>query len=194
MDVHEFFRIAGGVCTLLLFIPLLIQTNKDGGAGQSFATWILWAIMDSTLAISTLISHGNFLLPMGFATGSIVMTALLIAKKRFGWGWIDTTIAVMVVGCLVAWYLGGARMAIVSTTIATSLATIPGLLEMWKSPQRILGNIWAGYTAANGLSLIGGTAWTIEERFTPAVFTGLSLLMYLASLRRLKSASKQDAS
>ncbi|HXF09977.1 MAG TPA: hypothetical protein VN625_04270 [Desulfuromonadaceae bacterium] len=187
MEIHEILKIAGGICTLLLFVPLVVQTNKDGAAGQSFSTWFLWAIMDSTLAVSTLVKHGNFLLPMGFACGSVFMTGLLISKKRFGWGWIDTTIATMVVGCLVGWYLGGARTAIVCTTIATSLATIPGLIEMWKSPQRIVGNIWGGYTLANGLSLLGGSAWSIEERFTPAIFTGLSLLMYLASLRRARS-------
>jgi hypothetical protein len=50
MDFHEALKISGGTLALLLFIPMAFQILKDDGAGQSFATWILWAVMDFILA------------------------------------------------------------------------------------------------------------------------------------------------
>jgi hypothetical protein len=193
MDIHNLLKIAGGVGCLVLFIPLAIETMKDGGVGQSFATWILWATLDTILTVSTIVKHGNFLLPLSFAAGGMMMTILLLVKGRFAWGWLDSVVLALVAGCLVGWYLGGARTAIAAATTATSLATIPGLIEMWRSPQRAVGNIWGAYTLANGLSFLGGTAMTIEERFTPAVFTTLSFLMFIASRRRSRPAGLDNA-
>ena len=48
-------------------------------------------------------------------------------------------------------------------------------------PQRAVGNVWVGFVLTNTLSFAGGTAMTVEERFSPAVFAILSLLMVIAS-------------
>lgn len=182
MDFHDILKIIGGVGTLLLFIPLIIETLRNS-AGQSFATWLLWAALDSILTISTFLKHGNFLLPMGFAIGGVIMTVLLVVKGRFAWKRLDSLILCLVIGCLIGWKLGGVKTAIVAATLATCLASVPGLIEMWRDPQRKLANIWGLYALANVVSFFGGTAMTIEERFTPAVFSLLSLLMCLAGWR-----------
>lgn len=184
MDIHEILKIAGGVSALLLFIPMAFQILRDNGAGQNFATWILWAAMDSILAASTIIRHGNYFLPLGFAIGGVAMTILLLAKGRVAWVRLDTVILILVIGCLVAWYLGGARTAIVASTLATSIATIPGLIELWKNPQPTVANIWGAYVISNGLAFFGGTANSIEERFTPAIFTVLSFAMFVAGHKK----------
>jgi hypothetical protein len=184
MDIHEILKIVGGVGALLLFIPMAFQILKDNGAGQSFATWFLWAVMDSILAGSTIVRHGNYFLPLGFAIGGVAMTILLLAKRKFAWTRLDTVIAALVVLCLIAWEISGARAAIVASTLATSIATIPGLVELWRNPQRIIGNLWGAYAFTNFLAFLGGTAMTIEERFTPAIFTMLSFLMFIAGRRK----------
>ena len=184
MDIHDILKIAGGVGALLLFIPMAIQTVKENGAGQNFATWILWAALDTILAISTIMKHGNYLLPLGFSIGGILMTVLLLVKRRFAWEKLDYVILALVVVCLVVWYTSGARTAIVASTLATSVATIPGLIELWKRPQRRVADIWGAYSIANALAFFGGTAMSIEEKFTPAIFTVLSLLMFVAGRRR----------
>ncbi|HEU6447555.1 MAG TPA: hypothetical protein VFV23_03865 [Verrucomicrobiae bacterium] len=181
MDFHEILRIAGGVGTLLMFIPMAMEIVKRGGEGQSFATWLLWAMLDSILSISTILKHGNFLLPLGYAIGGWALTVLLLAKSRFAWGKLDSIVLVFVVGCLVGWKIGGARTAIICATLATSLATIPGLVELWRKPAHSIGNIWAGYALTNTLSFFGARAMTVEESFTPAIFTTLSVLMVAAS-------------
>ena len=184
MDFHVVLKTAGGVGALALFVPLALEILRGNG-GQSFATWILWAMLDTTLAVSTMAQHGNFLLPLGFAVGGWVLTLLLVVKGRFAWGRLDSLILALVIGCLAGWKWGGAETAIILATLAICLAGIPGLMELWKQPQRAVGNIWAAYIVANGLAFFGGTAMTVPERFAPAMFASFSLLMFLASRRKI---------
>ena len=181
MDFHNFLKIAGGIGALALFVPMAVEVVKDGGAGQSFATWLLWAALDTILTVSLFLQHGNYLLPLGFAAGGIVLTTLLLLKGRFAWGRMDNVILLLVLGCLTGWKLGGAKTATVAATLGICLAGIPGLVELWRNPQRKVGNIWGWYVLANGLAFWGGTAITVEERFAPGVFAAYSLLMFFAS-------------
>ena len=187
MDFHNFLKIAGGIGALALFVPMAVEVVKDGGAGQSFATWLLWAALDTILTVSLFLQHGNYLLPLGFAAGGIVLTTLLLAKGRFAWGRMDNVILLLVFGCLIGWKLGGAKAATVAATLGICLAGIPGLVELWRNPQRTVGNIWGWYVLANGLAFWGGTALTVEERFAPAMFAAFSLLMFGASRRARNS-------
>jgi hypothetical protein len=183
MDFHDFLKITGGIGALALFVPMAVEVVKDGGAGQSFATWMLWAALDTILTVSLFLQHGNYLLPLGFAAGGIALTTLLLVKGRFAWSRMDSVILVLVFGCLIGWKLGGAKTATVAATLGICLAGIPGLIELWRNPQRKVGNIWGWYVLANGLAFLGGTAMTLEERFAPGVFAAYSLLMFFASRR-----------
>jgi hypothetical protein len=183
MGLHETLKIAGGAGTLAMFIPMTREVIRRNGAGQSFSTWLLWSMLDSTLAASTMIQHGNYFLPLGYAIGGWILTAQLIYRNRLEWGRLDSIVLFLVLGCLIGWKLEGARAAIVFATLATVAATIPGLVELWTRPERAVGNVWAGFTLTNALSFAGGTAMSIEERFSPAVFAMLSLMMFIASRR-----------
>ncbi|HEY1662604.1 MAG TPA: hypothetical protein VGI03_09315 [Verrucomicrobiae bacterium] len=181
MEIHGVLKIAGGVGTLLMFIPMTLEVIKHNGDGQSFSTWLLWAMLDSILAASTMVRHGNFLLPLGYAIGGWILTALLVMKGRFAWGRLDNVVLVLVIACVAGWRLGGARAAIIFATLATVIATLPGFIELWRHPQRSVGNVWMGFVLTNALSFAGGTAMTVEERFSPAIFAILSLFMVIAS-------------
>ncbi len=52
MDFHDFLKLTGGIGALALFVPMAIEVVKDAGAGQSFATWMLWAALDTILTVS----------------------------------------------------------------------------------------------------------------------------------------------
>jgi len=181
MDYHEPLKIAGGVMALLLFIPLIRSILKEGVEGQSCASWLLWALLDAILTISIIEQHGNFHLPLGFAIGDTMVVILLLFKRQFRWGWFETVILVMVIGCMIGWKLAGPRTANILATLGICVAGIPGLVAMWKNPQRRVGNVWLGYVLANLLSFFGGATMTIEERFAPAVFAVCSLAMFAAS-------------
>jgi hypothetical protein len=181
MDYHDFLKIAGGALALLLFIPMIFGILKEGAEGQSCASWFLWGLLDTVLTISVIEQHGNFLLPLGFAIGDVLLVVLLLIKGRFRWGLFETGIFLMVIGCLAGWKFAGPKIATISATIGICIAGIPGLIAMWKHPQRKVGNVWAGYILANALSFFGGTAMTVEERFAPGVFALCSLGLFLVS-------------
>lgn len=171
MDWHDALKIFGGVLAMLMYAPLILDTFRKHGAGQSFAMWALWAGLDSTVTISLIVQRGNFWLPLGLAAGSVTLALLLLRQGRFAWSRFETVILALVVACLAVWHYSGPQWATVATTAAIVIAGIPGMAELWHNPQPALGRIWAGYTIANLLALWGGAGWTIEERFAPGVFT-----------------------
>jgi hypothetical protein len=185
MDAHQFLRIAGGALTLLLFIPMIVGVRRDGGAGQSFATWILWAALDLVLFGSLVAQHGNYFMALGFAIGDAALAAVLLAKGRVVWSWFENVILFLVVASLMVWGCGGSKMATIASAVGCLIAGLPGLVTLWRNPDRKLGNIWAGYVLANALSFFGGTAMTVEERFAPGAFTVFSILMFAASRRKI---------
>lgn len=191
MDYHQGFKIAGGLMALLLFIPMISGILKDGAEGQSCATWMLWGALDTVLTISVIEQRGNFLLPLGFAIGDVLLVVLLLAKRRFQWGRFETIILLLVIGCTAGWKIGGPKIATIAATLGICVAGIPGWLAMLRQPQRKVGNVWAGYILANGLSFFGGTAMIVEERFAPGVFALCSLAMFAAS-RMSKKAPLQN--
>jgi hypothetical protein len=190
MNGNDLLKISGGLLALLMIIPLVVSAVRQNGAGQSFAMWALWALLDTTVTVSLIVQRGNFWLTAGFALGSLVLAAVLLAKGRFAWSWVESLIAALVVVCLAIWTLSGPQVATVATTGAIVIAGVPGMIALWRSPQRAQALVWAGYTVANLLALVGGTAWSIEERFAPAVFAVQTLALMAIGLRGKPEASQ----
>jgi len=184
MDIHEALRVSSGVLALLLYVPFVMRALKDGGEGQSFAMWALWAVLDTTMTIALIAQGGNYLLTAGFSIGSIVLAFTLLAQGRASWSWFETLILVMVLICLGVWKVSGPKMATVATTVAILIAGIPGAVELWRHPQPAVGRLWGGYAVANLLAFVGGHSWTIEERLAPGAFTLQTLLMLAVGYRR----------
>jgi len=180
MNGHEFLKLAGGLLALALYAPMTWEIVRARGAGQSFATWGLWAVLDSILTITLWLQHGNYLLSLGFALGGVALAVVLLVQGNWRWGRFETVITLMVAASLAVWKLSGPRNATIAVTIAICLAGIPGLVEMLRRPQPAAGKLWVGFTAANLLAFFGGTAMTVEERLVPAAFTGLCGLMAVA--------------
>jgi hypothetical protein len=184
MDYHEPLKIIGGVFTLLLFIPMIVGVFRDGGVGQSFATWSLWVALDCVLVGSLVVQHGNYFMALGFAIGDTVLASVLLAKGRAIWSKFDTFILGLVVVSLVVWGCSGPKLATIASTLGCLIAGMPGMLALWRAPQRGLGNVWAGYALANSLSFFGGVTMTVEERFAPGAFTVFAVAMFLTSRRK----------
>ena len=189
MDGNQVLKVAGGLLALLMIVPLVVSAVRQNGAGQSFAMWALWAVLDTTVTVSLIAQEGNLWLSAGYAAGSVTLAGVLLVKGRCTWGRMESLIAVLVVACLVTWKLGGPRVATVSATVAIVIAGVPGMLELWRSPQRSQAMVWAGFTLANLLSLAGGAGWSIEERLAPAMFAGQTLVLTLIGLRPVPKPS-----
>ncbi|MFN3409440.1 MAG: hypothetical protein ACK45B_10635 [Limisphaerales bacterium] len=177
MDLSSTLKIAGGVLALLMILPLVVDAIRRNGAGQSFAMWALWAMLDLIITISLMAQRGNFWLTAGFALGSLILAVTLLAKGRFSWGRLETLVAALVAGCVAVWAVGGPRAATLATTAAIVVAGLPGMVALWREPQRSQAFVWAGYTVANLCALAGGAEWSLSERFAPAVFATQTLAL-----------------
>jgi hypothetical protein len=156
---------------------MILEIIRSGGTGQSFATWGLWAVLDSMLTITLWQQHGNYLLSLGFAMGGIALAVVLLRQGNWSWGRFETVIALMVLACMAVWKFSGPRNATIAVTTAVCLAGIPGFVAMLRQPQPATGKLWAGFTLANLFAFFGGTAMTVEERLVPVAFTVLCGLM-----------------
>jgi hypothetical protein len=180
MNGHEILKLAGGVAAMCLYVPMIVEIIRARGAGQSFATWGLWAVLDTILTITLWQQHGNYLLSLGFAVGGVALTVVLLTQGGWAWGKFETVITLMVLASLTVWKFSGPRNATIAVTAAICIAGIPGIVVMLRKPQRSAAKLWAGYTVANGLSLFGGAMWSVEERLAPAAVVALSVAMLAA--------------
>jgi hypothetical protein len=180
VNIHEILKLAGGVMALAMFVPMIVEIVRKRGAGQSFATWALWAVLDSMLTVTIWQQHGNYFLSLGFALGGIVLSAVLLKMGGFVWGKFESVIALMVLASLAVWKFSGPRNATIAVTTAICIAGVPGIVVRLRKPQRSAAKLWAGYTVANSLSLFGGAMWSVEERLAPAAFVALSVAMLAA--------------
>jgi hypothetical protein len=180
MDIHAMLKLAGGLVAMVIYVPMIVEIIRARGAGQSFATWGLWAVLDGILTITLWQQHGNYLLSLGFALGGAALTVTLLVQGGWAWGKFETLIALMVLAGIAVWKFSGPRNATIAVTVAVCIAGIPGFVEMLRKPQPAAGKLWAGFTVANVLAFFGGTAMTVEERLVPVAFTALCGLMVVA--------------
>lgn len=171
------------VIALTLYLPLAWQILTKQ-VTQNLATFILWGSLDLVAAASMLLQGGNWTLPAAYVGGCVIIIGCLIRVRSVKWTWFETAITVMVVICLVGWKMSGARMATILSTIGVVLAGFPQLADSYKEPEKQPLLIYVGFVVVNGLSVAGGRAWTIEERFYPASCVVLCLAIVLATARR----------
>jgi hypothetical protein len=191
MNYHNVLSTAGGALAVLLFIPMFIRVVREKGAGQSFATWLLWAALDGILILSLIEQRGNFWIVVGFAAGDMLIASALAWQRRFNWSWFETLVLLLVGACVFGWQTAGPRAGMIFSVVAVCLAGVPGFLSLKRNPDRHTANIWLGYATANVLSFFGGTSMSLEQRLAPGVFAICSLLMVWAGYRKVKIRSEE---
>lgn len=174
---------AGALIALLLYFPLIVGILRQQ-IEQSFATWILWVALDLIALASIIFQHGNYAILVCYCLGGTAVSAALIYEKQFKWTWFETLVLFLVFVCLTIWAVSGSRMATIASTLAVAISGLPQLRDSWLKPDRQTGYIYLGYVFANGFSLLGGKAWTVEDRFYPGVCTVLCVLITIVAFRK----------
>jgi len=159
---------------------------------QNLATFILWGTLDAVVAVSIMFQHGNWYLPAAYVLGCMVVITALIIVKTYSWTWFETAIAIMVVACIVGWKISGPRMATIMSTTGVVLAGLPQLLDAYRKPATKPMIIYSLFTLANVLSVMGGKAWTVEERLYPSACSILCLMVTMAYGRKLFSRPSES--
>jgi uncharacterized protein with PQ loop repeat len=184
------FQLVAGIVGIIAYIPLIIGIIKSK-IEQSFAAFLLWAMIDTIASVTTILEKGNYWLPLANATGSSIIALLLAIKKQVSWTWVETMTTVLVVVCLLIWYAAGETAGIVSSSLAVVIASIPQMVATYKSPSTTPTGPYIIFLTANILSLLAGKSWTIEERFYAGCSVFLCAVIVLFSLRRGPTKSLQ---
>jgi hypothetical protein len=185
--MKETLQQVAGIVGVLCYVPLIIGLLKNK-IEQSFAAFMLWAMLDIIATVTSIMADGNYWLPLSNAIGASTVAVLLATKKQFSWRWIETITAILVIVCLVLWYTLGEAAGIVASSLAVVIASIPQMVDTYKKPSATPTAIYTVFLVANILSLSAGRSWTIEERFYPACAVFLCLVIALFSMRRVSVA------
>ena len=159
----NYLALIGGIVGLIAYCLLILALLRSN-VQQSFAAFLLWAMLDIIATVTTMLQGGNYWLALSNAIGSSVITLILISKKQVSWSWIETMTASLVVICLTVWSLSGERAGIIASSLAIVLASIPQMVDTFKKPESTPTLAYGVFTIANVISLLGGRAWTFEER------------------------------
>ena len=173
-----------GALTAFVVQLLLCREILSGKIAQSFASWALWASLDALTAATVIWQQGNYLLPIAYATGSCIVVASIWKSKNYSWTWIETTCVCLACIAIVIWMFCGAWYATIVATIAVLIAGWPQLRDAYLRPWECSILFWVGFVTANGLSTIGGKAWSVEERLYPACCTLYCVALMLVTARK----------
>ena len=178
-----------GIVGCCAYVPLIVAILRNT-ARQSFAAFFLWALLDGIATVTTFLEDGNYWLPLSNVVGSATLSMLLVIKRQVSWSWIENLTALLVLICLAVWYTAGDELAIIASSLAVVLATIPQMAETYKMPQGTPVFPYVIFLTANILSFIAGRSWTIEERF----YAGCSIFLcvMIIALAWLKGTGRGD--
>ncbi|MBC7934715.1 MAG: hypothetical protein H7Y86_05060 [Rhizobacter sp.] len=180
--MQNLLQIIAGIIGFITYCFLCFKILKSK-AEQNFAAFLLWAILSIITTITVSIEEGNYWLSLGNVLGETAIAILLIVKKKIAWKWIETLTALLVIICLVIWFFAGEKAAIVSSSLATIIASVPQMASTYKKPSQTPTGIYVSFLLANLLSLYAGKSWTIEERFYPASAVVICLVIAIFSIK-----------
>jgi hypothetical protein len=183
MGLTDFLQVLAGILGIIAYLPLINGILKSK-IEQSFAAFMLWGLLDTIATITTILEGGNFWLPLSNAVGANIMAILLVVKKQVSWSWIETMTSMLVVICLIVWFTAGETAGIIASSLAVVIASIPQMVDTFKSPGATPTGPYVMFLIANIVSFIGGKEWTVAERFYPACSIFLCVVIVLFSLKK----------
>lgn len=191
------WQLVSFVLAIALYIPLGIKILK-GTVVQNFATFILWALLDTIAGLSLYDQGGNYQLPFAYVSGCALVIGCILKARTFSWTSFETKVSFLVLMSIIAWMVSGPYMATIFSTTGVVLAGIPQVKDSWKNPEQSPLLLYIGYSTANLLSTIGGKSWTVEERMysfscflLTLVIVGATSRKYQMSFRRFADRSRE---
>lgn len=174
--------LSGLICVLAY--ALLIVSLRKTKTEQSFAAFLLWALLDLIATITTILAGGNYWLALANAAGSTIITLILIYRRQVTWSWVESMTAILVIICLIIWYTSGEIAGIVASSIAVVIASVPQMVDTYNKPQATPKLVYFTFLTANVVALISGKTWTLEERFYACCGIFLCSVIALFSFRK----------
>ena len=116
-----------------------LRKDLKPGEGPSFASLLLWSIIDCIMWWNTARAKNDQVLIGTYTVLTVALTIILFIKKRYGWTKTDTKIAVLTFVCFVASYLTPPVWAVLLGALSIATAGIPNLQKIYANvPTKLL--------------------------------------------------------
>ena len=181
--MEKIIEIAIVITGSLPYLLLVIGITK-GVIKQSFASWLLWLILDVIVLIGLIVKNGSYLVYLVFTIGTFVVTLFLFLKRNFKWGKFDSFIAILVFICMIVYFSASSYLTIIIGTIALALAGIPQFIDILKDPRSTSTIAYLLFSTSGTLSLFETSAWTVQDKLPQLCSAVFTLTSALFSLRR----------
>ncbi len=111
----NYIQLAGGNIGLVAYVFLIIALMRTT-IQQSFAAFLLWAMLDLIATITT-IMEGRKLLACAFERDRLDgYNRVADQEKHVSWSWVKSMTAILVVVCLIVWYTTGEQAGIIASS------------------------------------------------------------------------------
>ncbi len=80
--MQQWFQILAGVIGTFAYIVLIFELLK-AKKEQNFASFMLWAMLDTIATITVVLKDGNYWLPLSNAFGAVSIALILAVKNKF---------------------------------------------------------------------------------------------------------------
>lgn len=171
--------ITGSLPYLLLIIGIV-----KGEVRQSFASWLLWLILDTIVLYGIMAQKGSMLLFSVFTTGTLVVTLFLVFKKQFSWEKFETFVSVLVGICIFMLLRGSPYISIIASTAALNIAGIPQIIGTYRDPRSTSTKAYFLFMLASLLSVISTEVWTVQDKLPQTSSTVYCFIIVLLSMRK----------
>jgi hypothetical protein len=191
-DTSASLQLIAGLIGFCAYIPLTFGILRET-TRQSFATFLLWGMLDTVAMLGAILQDGNYWLAASNVAGTFFIAGLLLYKRQFEWSITETITCLMVVVCLVVWYTAGNTGAIVASSLAVVIAGVPQMAHTMRQPEHTPVPVYLMWLTANIVSLASGRDWSIQERFYACCGLVLCLSILCIALIRGRMQSNRPA-
>jgi hypothetical protein len=131
MNLLQFFVVASATGAYSIWGYQVATAKKESvGNGPSFASILLWLIIDTIMWVNTARANNDQLLIATYTILTALLLLLLVIKKRFGWKPSNWFVAGIAFTCLVLSYVTGPIIAVFCSTLSIALAGVPNLKKI----------------------------------------------------------------
>ena len=168
------------------YTPLIIGVIKQKhDSSQTFTTWGLYFLLDLITMLSSTKIDGSYVILLSFAIGSFIMSAILLHQRRIGWTWLETTVILLVVLCIGAWYISGPYWALIFGITSEVIVGIHLIIKTYINPTvryNLAGYI--GFLTVSIIAFLTAKDLSIEQIGYPISESVLSFITLIPLVRK----------
>ena len=160
-----------------------IHSDKEG-AGQSFASYMLWLVLDIIMLLGVLKGHANPVLYFTYSVGTAFVVVWLAIQKKYSWSSIETMTLILVAICVYVYFSSDARHSIVASCVSIDIAGVPLMIKIYREPNKVPIKSFILFVFGSLVLVSSAPSCDIEHLFSPLNSMCINLSFLLIVLFR----------